>query len=187
MRRLNRHCPDLPLFDVAHTRRIEAAALAPLPAHALMQRAGAAVARLALALAPHARLIRIVTGTGNNGGDGIDAAIRLQHAGKAVEVILLGEPQADDARDALARAHDAGVPVHAAATSALREQHRKDRKARAVPVHDWWQGARQRLARREFHPLLAEMYGSSMAMSPAFADEFRAFWALPATWTPEVK
>ena len=122
MRRLNRHCPDLPLFDVAHTRRIEAAALAPLPAHALMQRAGAAVARLALALAPHARLIRIVTGTGNNGGDGIDAAIRLQHAGKAVEVILLGEPQADDARDALARAHDAGVPVHAAATSALGAQ-----------------------------------------------------------------
>ena len=110
MRRLDRHCPDLPLFDVAHTRRIEAAALAPLPAHALMQRAGAAVARLALALAPHANLIRIVAGTGNNGGDGIDAAIRLQHAGKAVEVILLGEPQADDARDALARAHDAGVP-----------------------------------------------------------------------------
>ena len=83
MRRLDRHCPDLPLFDVAHTRRIEAAALAPLPAHALMQRAGAAVARLALALAPHANLIRIVAGTGNNGGDGIDAAIRLQHAGKA--------------------------------------------------------------------------------------------------------
>lgn len=85
------------------------------------------------------------------------------------------------------REDDGCWEIDAAATSALREQHRKDRKARAVPVHDWWQGARQRLARREFHPLIAEMYGSSMAMSPAFADEFRAFWALPATWTPEVK
>ena len=28
MRRIDRFCPDLPLFDVAHTRRIEQAALA---------------------------------------------------------------------------------------------------------------------------------------------------------------
>jgi hydroxyethylthiazole kinase-like uncharacterized protein yjeF len=122
MRRLDRHCPDLPLFDVARTRRIEGGALASLPAHALMQRAGAAVARLALALAPHARLIRVVAGTGNNGGDGVDAAIRLQQAGKSVEVVLLGEPQADDARDALARARDAGVPMQARADSSLGPQ-----------------------------------------------------------------
>lgn len=122
MRRLDRHCPDLPLFDVAHTRRIEAATLAALPAHALMQRAGAAVARLALALAPHAALIRVVAGTGNNGGDGIDAAIRLQQTGKPVEVVLLGEPRADDARDALARARDAGVSLRPRAEAALGPQ-----------------------------------------------------------------
>ena len=119
MRRLDAHTPDLPLFDVAHTRRIEAAAQAGLPPHALMQRAGAAVARLALALAPHARVVRIVAGAGNNGGDGLDAAIRLQHAGKAVEVVQFGEPQPDDARDALARARDAGVQVNPAALTAL--------------------------------------------------------------------
>ena len=119
MRRIDSATPDLPLFDVARTRGIEAAALAVLPAHALMQRAGETVARLALALAPHARTIRVVAGPGNNGGDGLDAAIRLQHAGKQVEVMLLGEPQADDARDALARARDAGLPIHAEAPTRL--------------------------------------------------------------------
>ncbi|MFT3665778.1 NAD(P)H-hydrate dehydratase [Piscinibacter sp.] len=122
MRRIDRFCPDLPLFDVVRTRRIERAALATLPAHALMQRAGDAVARLALALAPHAQRIRVVAGPGNNGGDGLDAAMRLQHAGKAVEVVLLGEPQADDALDALARARDTGVTIHAEATAPLGAQ-----------------------------------------------------------------
>ncbi len=119
MRRLDRFCHDSPLFDVAHTRRIEQAALATRPAHTLMQRAGDAVARLALALAPNARTIRIVAGPGNNGGDGLDAAIRLLQAGKAVEVLLLGEPHADDARDALARARDAGVPLNPHVLTAL--------------------------------------------------------------------
>lgn len=122
MQRVDSSAPDLPLFGVASTRRIEAAALAGLPLHALMQRAGDAVARLALALAPHAGTIRVVAGTGNNGGDGLDAAIRLHHAGKTVEVVLLGEPGADDARDALARARDAGLPIHAAPITPLGAQ-----------------------------------------------------------------
>ncbi|MGH8796028.1 MAG: bifunctional ADP-dependent NAD(P)H-hydrate dehydratase/NAD(P)H-hydrate epimerase, partial [Caldimonas sp.] len=44
----------VPLFRIAQIRSIEARAAAALPPHALMQRAGSAVARLALALAPHA-------------------------------------------------------------------------------------------------------------------------------------
>lgn len=119
MRRLTALSPDQPLFDVPQTRRIEAAALAAVPPHTLMRRAGAAVARLALALAPHARVVRVVAGAGNNGGDGLDAAIHLMHAGKSVEVVLLGEPVADDALDALARARDAGVAIVPAATLAL--------------------------------------------------------------------
>lgn len=87
----------------------------------------------------------------------------------------------------LQREHDGCWEIDAAATSALRRQRRQERKARAIPVQSWWQQSRQRLAQRQFHPLIAEMYGSSMAMSPAFADEFRAFWALPETWTPEVE
>ena len=122
MLRLDNRCPDLPLFDVAHTRAIEGAALAGLPPHALMQRAGEAVARLALALAPHARVIRIVAGSGNNGGDGLDAAIRLLRAGKTVEVMLLDDAQPDDARDALERARAAGVPINPARPTPLQVQ-----------------------------------------------------------------
>ncbi|MES2482771.1 MAG: NAD(P)H-hydrate epimerase, partial [Pseudomonadota bacterium] len=57
-----------PLFDVATTRKIEGEAAAALPPHTLMRRAGLAVARLALALAPHARTVWVACGPGNNGG-----------------------------------------------------------------------------------------------------------------------
>ena len=45
------------LYDTATTRRIEQAAAAALPAHTLMQRAGLAVARLALAISLGAALV----------------------------------------------------------------------------------------------------------------------------------
>lgn len=122
MRRIDTLTPDLPLFDLAHSRRIEAAALAGLPPHTLMQRAGAAVARLALALAPHAQCIRIAVGPGNNGGDGLEAAIHLLRAGKHVEVLLAAAPATDDARDALQRARAAGVPIDPARATALQSQ-----------------------------------------------------------------
>ena len=65
------------LFDIATTRRIEQAAAAALPAHTLMQRAGLVVARLALAISPHARSVWVACGPGNNGGDGLEAAVHL--------------------------------------------------------------------------------------------------------------
>lgn len=97
-----------PLFDVAATRRVEQAAL---PAHTLMQRAGLAVARLALALAPHARTVWIACGPGNNGGDGLEAALHLLRWGKAPWVTWAGDPERApaDARAAWARAQAAGV------------------------------------------------------------------------------
>ena len=81
-----------PLFDVATTRAIEREAAAALPPHSLMQRAGLAVARLALAVAPHARTIWIACGPGNNGGDGLEAATHLHAWGKHVVVTLAGDP-----------------------------------------------------------------------------------------------
>ena len=69
------------LHGVAGTREIERVALAAVPAFTLMARAGDAVARLALALAPHARRVVVFAGPGNNGGDGLVAATRLHAMG----------------------------------------------------------------------------------------------------------
>ena len=102
-----------PLFGVAATRRIEAEALRDAPAFSLMARAGDAVARLVLALAPHAERVLVLAGPGNNGGDGLEAAARLRAFGKDAAVVLLGDPAAlpADAAQAHARARQAGVPI----------------------------------------------------------------------------
>ncbi len=100
---------------------IENEALAQLPGHTLMSRAGLSVARLARALAPHARVIWVACGPGNNGGDGLVAATHLhgwaQSFGAKARVVVThwtGEPAnearlPDDARMALAAARQAGV------------------------------------------------------------------------------
>jgi len=110
----------LPLYGSQASRAIEQLALAALgrqhrPAHGLMQRAGAAVFHLSAALAPHARRVWVACGGGNNGGDGLLAAVawqqRLQPLGGQVCVSWLGDAQRlpDDARQALALAQQAGL------------------------------------------------------------------------------
>ena len=74
----------LPLFDVAASRRIEARALVHSPD--LMERAGLAVAKLAIALRRGQGPVWIACGPGNNGGDGLVAARRLAEAGVPVHV-----------------------------------------------------------------------------------------------------
>jgi ADP-dependent NAD(P)H-hydrate dehydratase / NAD(P)H-hydrate epimerase len=100
-----------PLLDVAASRAFEQSVASGLPPHTLMQRAGLAVARLTLALAPHARTIWIACGPGNNGGDGFEAAMHLQQWGKQPVVTWSGD-QARAPADALAslqRARQCGV------------------------------------------------------------------------------
>lgn len=65
------------------------------------------------------------------------------------------------------------------ATKKLREEKRKQRLARGVPVEQWWQKSRQRLQNKDIDPLLLEMYQSSMKLSEGFTQEFKDFWALP--------
>ncbi len=103
--------PAWPLHGAAATRAIEAAAAAGLPPHTLMQRAGQAVARLALALAPHARTVWVACGPGNNGGDGLEAAMHLRRWGGQPVVTWLGDQASApaDARASLQRAREAGV------------------------------------------------------------------------------
>lgn len=100
-----------PLHGSAATRQLEARAHAAAGPHMLMQRAGLSVARLALALAPHARCIWIACGPGNNGGDGLEAAMHLQRWGKHPCVRWLGDVRTlpADAAASLQRAQAAGV------------------------------------------------------------------------------
>ena len=104
---------EWPLFDATQTQRIELRERAGLPPHTLMARAGDAVARLALAVAPHAQRVCVAAGPGNNGGDGLEAAALLCRSGRQVEVSFLGDATAlpEDARAALARAQAAGVRI----------------------------------------------------------------------------
>ena len=127
MHRITAHQP-YPLFNTAATRRLENAAAVALPPHTLMQRAGLAVAQLAQALAPHARTVWIACGPGNNGGDGLEAAIHLQRSGRKVVVTWLGQPDTApaDARASWQRARDAGVVLG---------RHRTRRSGDQRPVH----------------------------------------------------
>ncbi len=98
------------LLSNAQIRTLELALAAQLPPYTLMQRAGQATAQLALAIAPHARRIWIACGAGNNGGDGLEAAIHLQAAGKQVHVSPLpSSTSPSDAAQALLRAQAAGI------------------------------------------------------------------------------
>jgi len=110
---MQRITPDRPwpLFDAASTRSMEVAAAASLPPHTLMQSAGLAVARVTMALAPHAKTIWIACGPGNNGGDGMEAAMHLRQWGKHPVVTWSGDEAKapPDALASLRRARHAGV------------------------------------------------------------------------------
>jgi len=100
-----------PLFTVAEIRAIEHAAVQRLPDGALMQRAGQAGANEALDLLPfttgRARVL-VLAGPGNNGGDALETAAHLGHAG--AQVTVLHFPPSDQAVaervDALQRARN---------------------------------------------------------------------------------
>lgn len=102
----------VPVWRRQGIRRLESRLQTPSGA-ALMDLAGLATARLALAVAPHAQTVWIAAGPGNNGGDGLEAARHLHQWGQSVQVCLLGDPDQlpQDARRAFARAQAAGVPI----------------------------------------------------------------------------
>ncbi|MEY5028811.1 MAG: Bifunctional NAD(P)H-hydrate repair enzyme Nnr [Pseudomonadota bacterium] len=99
-----------PVWKTARLRQLEALWQQSSP-NPLMDLAGLALAQLAQALAPHARQLCIFAGPGNNGGDGLEAAMHLHQWGRPVQVRLLAEPDTlpADAQRAYQRALRAGV------------------------------------------------------------------------------
>ena len=122
---LNPHDCPLALLSLANLRAVEADAMAGLPPHTLMARAGRAAARFlreqiaqnSAAAVPST--VWIAAGPGNNGGDALVLATELQRTGIAVEVCMPVEVKPDDARWALAEARAAGVAITAAAPASL--------------------------------------------------------------------
>lgn len=101
-----------PVYGRDTIREVESCLQASTPTP-LMQSAGLAVARLALAVAPHAQRIWVAAGPGNNGGDGLEAALHLQRWGKTVQVSLMSAKsnRPEDAQAAWLRAKTAGVQI----------------------------------------------------------------------------
>ena len=95
--------PSRPIYPVAGIRGIEAQALSgAVPP--LMERAGAAAARLALHLVDGPAVVLIACGPGNNGGDGYVLAELARSSGRHVFVLRLSD---DVKPGASARAADA--------------------------------------------------------------------------------
>lgn len=99
------------LYDQVALRGAEKLAATSLGPHALMQRAGLAIAQFAMALAPHAKKIWIPCGPGNNGGGGLEASAHLLQWGKepVVSVLRSDTTLPVDAAKSMQRARDAGV------------------------------------------------------------------------------
>ena len=78
-----------------------------------MEKAGLAIAQLALAVKPYASCHWIFCGPGNNGGDGLEAATHLHAWGQKVRVVLW-QPYLDrptDSKKALKKVKSLGLPI----------------------------------------------------------------------------
>ncbi|WP_343063359.1 hydantoinase B/oxoprolinase family protein [Amaricoccus macauensis] len=69
------------------------------------------------------------------------------------------------------------------ATEALRAEMRKSRLARSKPAAEFFAEEKQRVESRAVIRPVADMYRSSMKLSPEWAAKYRGFWALPDDWT----
>ncbi|NHZ70677.1 MAG: NAD(P)H-hydrate dehydratase [Proteobacteria bacterium] len=100
-----------PILSVATMQQVDAAATVPV--HSLMDAAGYGVALSAARMGiGYGSVVRVLAGSGNNGGDGYVAARYLKRRGVAVVVHQLAPPAPGSAPDhARILAHGAGVPI----------------------------------------------------------------------------
>jgi hydroxyethylthiazole kinase-like uncharacterized protein yjeF len=107
--------PVIELLTPDEMARCDRAAIAAgVPGMALMERAGAAVARAVIEMTPGPAIV-VLAGPGNNGGDGFIAARLLRDRGYRVTVLLHGERTAlrGDAAEAARRFGGVVAPARA--------------------------------------------------------------------------
>ncbi len=104
------------LYYAEQTRQLDKIAITQegIPGSMLMCRAGQATFALLRQRYPRARIIAVVCGVGNNGGDGYVVARLAQQAGLMPVVLELGDPERrrGDARAAREKMEAAGVRCH---------------------------------------------------------------------------
>ena len=89
-----RRTTDMKIVTAAEMREIDRVTSERfgVPSLALMENAGSAVAEFVLSQYPFAKLIGVICGKGNNGGDGFVAARKLNDVGRKVRLLLLADP-----------------------------------------------------------------------------------------------
>lgn len=110
------------IHTAAQVRKLEAAALADgVGGFALMKRAGAAAFAAMRQRWPLARVVVVVAGPGNNGGDGMVLARLAKQAGLDVTVLLVADAAAlrGEAREAYIELGEAGVAAQGFDAAAL--------------------------------------------------------------------
>src|SRR2546422_1576744 len=103
--------PALPIYVATAMRKLEALAAAASPSPTLMERAGLAAAEYARVLCgDKAKDVLVVAGSGNNGGDALEAAAHLRRGYFRVAVVFPGERGSlpADAQNALRKWEAAG-------------------------------------------------------------------------------
>ena len=96
---------------------------AGLPYLRMMENAGTAAARELMARVPGLKAAAVFCGRGNNGGDGLVAARRLQDAGvEVIAVLAEGEPATPDAAANREAAQDRGVHIQTLDGLTLRDE-----------------------------------------------------------------
>lgn len=75
--------------------------------------------------------------------------------------------------------------LDAAATEKRRQEIRKQRLARSMPVSAWIEQEKSRVERSHFIEPVKKMYRESMELSPSWKNDFVSFWGLGADWQPQ--
>lgn len=79
----------------------------------------------------------------------------------------------------LKKLEDGRLEIDEEKTEKLREEIKKKRGERAIPVKEWWKKERERVLNMEMPPEVKEMLKECMDISEKFKKEYKVFWGLP--------